>query len=90
MYVLYRVEDDGSTSEVSQHKDFTTGHRAGKHIFEVEDFDMAYVLHTDDGLRIATFGKGRIGYRQWAMRTGRLSPSVDDRYDHDIDELRVR
>jgi hypothetical protein len=23
----------------------------------------------------------------WATRTGRISPSVEDRYDHDIDEL---
>ena len=62
-YKLYRVEDDSSITLVSEHEDFTTGRRAGKHIVEQEDFDMAYVLHTDDGLRIATFGKGRIDLR---------------------------
>ena len=25
--------------------------------------------------------------RLWATRTGRISPSVEDRYDHDVDEL---
>jgi len=31
----------------------------------------------------------RIGYREWARRNGRLGDiySVDDRYDHDVDEL---
>jgi hypothetical protein len=48
MYVLYRVEDDGSTSEVSQHKDFSKGHRAGKLMVSEVDWDFAYVLHTDD------------------------------------------
>jgi hypothetical protein len=34
-------------------------------------------------------GEGRIGYRDWARRNGRLYGihSLDDRYDHDIDEL---
>jgi hypothetical protein len=33
--------------------------------------------------------EGRIGYREWARRKGRLGDihSIDDRYDHDIDEL---
>jgi hypothetical protein len=32
---------------------------------------------------------GRIGYRKWARKYGRLEEihSLDDRYDHDIDEL---
>ena len=31
----------------------------------------------------------QIGYREWARRNGRLGDihSVDDRYDHDVDEL---
>jgi hypothetical protein len=31
----------------------------------------------------------RIGYREWARRNGRLedTQSIDDRYDHDVDEL---
>jgi hypothetical protein len=40
-----------------------------------------------DGVRVASFAEGRIGYRLWATRSGRISPSVEDRYDHDIDEL---
>ena len=35
------------------------------------------------------YPEGRIGYRERARRNGRLGDihSVDDRYDHDIDEL---
>jgi len=38
-----------------------------------------------------TFAEGRIGYRGWARRNGRLGAihSIDDRYDHDIDGLMV-
>jgi hypothetical protein len=38
---------------------------------------------------VATFAEGRIGYREWARRSGHLEyiHSIDDRYDHDIDEL---
>jgi hypothetical protein len=38
---------------------------------------------------VASFAKGRIGYREWARRNGRLADihSLDDRLDHDIDEL---
>ncbi len=33
--------------------------------------------------------EGRIGYREWARRNGRLEEihSLEDRYDHDVDEL---
>jgi hypothetical protein len=36
-----------------------------------------------------THPEGRIGFREWARRNGRLGDihSFDDRYDHDIDEL---
>jgi len=36
-----------------------------------------------------THSEGRIGYREWARRNGRLGDirSVDDRYDHDVDKL---
>ena len=39
--------------------------------------------------RVASFVEGRIGYREWARRNGRLADihSIDDRYDHDVDEL---
>jgi hypothetical protein len=53
---------------------------------EVEDFDFAYALYSG-ATRVAAFREGRIGYRMWAARTGRISPSLEDRYDHDIDEL---
>jgi hypothetical protein len=38
---------------------------------------------------VACFAEGRIGYREWARRNGRLGDihSIDDRLDHDIDEL---
>ena len=41
------------------------------------------------GVRVASFGEGRLGYREWARRNGRLADIyfIDDRLDHDIDEL---
>jgi hypothetical protein len=38
---------------------------------------------------VASFAEGRIRYREWARRNGRLADihSLDDRLDHDIDEL---
>ena len=88
-YELYRIEDDGTTTEISQHGDLLTGIAAGEDTVSTLDYDFAYALHTDDGVRVATFADGRIGYRMWATRTGRLSPSVEDRYEHDVDELMV-
>jgi hypothetical protein len=40
-------------------------------------------------LRVASFVEGGIGYRDWARRDGRPEEihSIDDRYDHDVDEL---
>jgi hypothetical protein len=59
---------------------------------EVGDFDYADALYAGDpsngsSTRVASFGLGRIGYRLWATRTGRINPSVEDRLDHDVDEL---
>ena len=88
-YVLCRIEDDGSSTYISEHPDLLDGMRAGKHAVEVEDFDFAYGLYTDEGIKLTTFGKGRIGYREWARRNGYLH-SLDDRYDHDVDELMTR
>jgi hypothetical protein len=54
---------------------------------------LAYALYSGDPsngsstTRVASFREGRIGYRLWATRTGRIDPSVEDRYDHDVDEL---
>jgi hypothetical protein len=41
---------------------------------------------------VASFAKGRIGYREWARRSGRLDyiHSLDDRFDYDIDELMAK
>jgi hypothetical protein len=91
-YVLCRIEDDASLTPVSQHEDMLTGISAGGYAVEVEDFDFAYALYAGDpsngsATRVASFRVGRIGYRLWATRRGRISPSVEDRLDHDVDEL---
>ena len=92
-YVLCRIEDDSSLNPVSEHEDILTGIAAGGYAVKVEDFDFAYALYAGDPsngsstTRVASFREGRIGYRLWATRTGRINPSIDDRYDHDIDEL---
>ena len=91
-YVLCRIEDDSSLTPVSRHGDFLTGIAAAGYAVEVEDHDFAYALYSGDpsngsSTRVASFCEGRIGYRLWATRTGRISPSVEDRYDHDVDEL---
>jgi hypothetical protein len=92
-YVLCRIEDDSSLTPVSQHGDFLTGIAAGGHAVEIEDFDYAYALYAGNPLngssttRVASFREGRIGYREWATRSGRINPSVEDRLDHDVDEL---
>jgi hypothetical protein len=86
-YVLYRVEDDCSLTLVSEHEDLSSGIKAGRHMVEVEDFEFSYSLHTADMMaRVAQFADGRAGYREWARRRG-IIHSMDDRYDHDVDEL---
>ena len=78
---------------VSQHEDFLTAIAAGGYAVEVEDLDFAYALYAGDPsngsstTRVASFREGRIGYRLWATRIGRINPSVEDRLDHDVDEL---
>ena len=92
-YTLCRIEDDSSLTPVSQHGDFLTGIAAAGHAVEVEDFDFAYALYAGDPSNgssttpVASFREGRIGYREWATRTGRINPSLEDRLDHDVDEL---
>jgi hypothetical protein len=91
-YVLCRIEDDSSLTPVSQHEEMLTGIAAGGYAVEVEDYHFAYALYSGDpsdgsATRVASFREGRIGYRLRATRTGRISPSVEDRYDHDVDEL---
>jgi hypothetical protein len=87
-YVLCRIEDDASLTPISEHEDIVDGVAAGRHQVEVEDFDFSYGSYVDGG-RVASFAEGRIGYREWARRSGRLGDvhSIDDRYDHDVDEL---
>lgn len=84
-YTLYRIEDDATTTFISEHGDLLDGIRAGERVVKHEDYDFSYGLYTD-GLKVASFAAGRIGYREWAMRTGRLSPSVEDAYLRDEDE----
>jgi len=92
-YVLCRIEDDSSLTPVSRHGDILTGIAAAGYAVEVEDSDFAYALYADDPsngsstTRVASFREGRIGYRLWAMRTGRINSSVEDRLDHDVDEI---
>jgi hypothetical protein len=87
-YVLCRIEDDASLTPISEYEEIVAGVVAGKLQVEVEDFDFSYALYAD-GVRVASFAEGRIGYREWARRSGRLDyiHSIDDRYDHDVDEL---
>ena len=85
-YVLCRIEDDSSLTPVSQHEDILAGIAAGGYAVEVEDIDFAYALYSG-ATRVAAFREGRISYCTWATKTGRLSPSVEDRYDHDVGEL---
>ena len=87
-YVLCRIEDDASLTPISQHEDICAAVAAGKHKVQVEDFDFSYGLYAD-GMKLASFAECRIGCREWARRSGKLDyiHSIDDRYDHDIDEL---
>ena len=85
-YKVYRVEDDQTRTEISAHDSLLEGTIAAATIVEGVDFDFAYEVRTSSNV-VASFATGRIGYRTWAMSTGRISPSVEDRYDHDVDEL---
>ena len=89
-YTLYRIEDNGTTTEISQHEDLLTGVAAGQYAVEVEDFDFAYALHSN-GIKLASFADGRIGHREWCRRTGTLQDeyisSLDDKLDHDVEVI---
>jgi len=92
-YGLYRIEDDATTTLVSEHEDLLTGVAAGGYAVDVEDHDYAYALYSDNG-RVASFCEGRRGYREWAIRSGRMAGdyihSLDDKYEHDVDEVMSR
>ena len=85
-YKVYRVEDDQTRTEISTHDSLLDGTIAAATIVEGVDFDYAYEVRTANGVA-ASFATGRIGYRTWAMRTGRISPSLEDKWDHDEDML---
>ena len=69
-------------TRVSEHEDIGAGVAAGKHQVEAEDFDFGYDLYAY-GVKVASLAEGRMGYPEWARRSGRLDyiHSVDDRYD---------
>src|SRR5919107_1395324 len=80
-YVLCRIEDDSSLTPVSRHGDVLTGIAAAGYAVEVEDHVFAYALSRGDpsngpATRVAPSREGRSGYRLWAAKTGRISPSV--------------
>jgi hypothetical protein len=82
--------EEAQTTFISEHGGLLTGISAGKDAIATQDFDFAYALHAD-GVRVATFAEGRIGYREEALSNGRLSDIhiIDDRYDHYVDELLI-
>jgi hypothetical protein len=65
---LCRIEDDASFTPISEHQGIVA---AGRHQVELEDFDFSYALHVD-GVKVASFAEGRMGYREWASRSRRL------------------
>jgi hypothetical protein len=87
------VQDRGRRlTPVSQHEDIFTAIAAGGYPVEVEDLEFAYALYAGDPsngsfTRVASFREGRIGYRLWATRSGLINPSLEDRLEHDVDEL---
>lgn len=85
-YTLYRIEDSGTTTAISHHDSIAAGVAAGVEMVEHIDWDYAYALHSG-ATRVVSFREGRIGYRAYMIRTGRISPSLEDRYDHDEDML---
>lgn len=85
-YTLYRINDNETTTPVGTYPTIEAGVTAGVDTVENMDLDHAYALHNGSS-RVVSFREGRTGYRAWATRTGRISPSVEDRFDHDEDRL---
>ena len=89
---LVRVDDDGSHTDVGLYPTLTAAVADGEEITAYDDHDFCYEAYSLDGTRLAQIHPGRVGYREWARRSGRLDTihAQDDRYDHDVDELLVR
>ena len=85
-YTLYRINDDETTTPVSQHPTIGDGVAAGVDMVENVDMDYAYALYSPH-TRIVAFREGRVGLRMWEMRTGRISPSLEDKWGRDEDEF---
>jgi hypothetical protein len=85
-YILYRIEDDETTTPVSTHPTIEAGVMAGVDMVENVDLDYAYALYSPH-TRIVAFREGRVGLRIWEMRMGRISPSLLDKWDRDEDEF---
>jgi hypothetical protein len=66
-----RRKPTGSQPRGHSDQDVVAGIEAGKQVVEAEDLDFGYVLFAD-GVKVASFTEDRIGYREWARRSGRL------------------
>ena len=69
-FALFRVEQDGSTEQVSEYGSFEEGWAAGTHAVAA-DLENAYSLY-ERGRRIARFGHSRLqprskGLVEWGM-----------------------
>jgi hypothetical protein len=68
-YVLCRIEDDASLTPISEHENIVAAVAAGKHKVEVEDLSFSYGSFSyglyANGVKVAAFAEGRIGYREW-------------------------
>jgi hypothetical protein len=78
-YALCRIEDDATTTLISEYDSIVEGIAEGRRIVERDDHNYAYCLNSN-GTRLAMFAEGRIGYREWARRSGRLD------YIHALDD----
>ena len=89
-YLLCRINDDLTTTEVGRYGNVVEGCAAGRHITEEVDWEYSYGLYVD-GVKVASFADGRRGYREWCRRTGRMQDevihSLDDKLDRDVDML---
>jgi hypothetical protein len=83
-YILCLVHDDQTTEDVGYFGSYLAGFNAGQQAAE-EDDEACLALYSNDGTRVARFGWGRLGYRQWFNRRYGIN-SLDDKYDKEVDE----